>query len=152
MKEKKNILGLINIIISSFIVAGLIILIAINVNNNDSNVTMTGHFVNRLKEENIANLEHSVKLIAKKPIVQEIRINLRSDLKCSENSKVDVEIKGVDASGCGVATYMVSIHALSDFGETVAEVVRDCANYCDFGPKIVKMYFTDTGYAVPIKG
>ena len=120
--------------------------------NNEENVTITGHFVNRLREENLANLEHGVKLISMKPIVQNVQISVRSDLKCSENSKVEVEIRGNDASGACVASYMVSIHALPEFGKTVAEVIRECANYCDLGPKSINMYFTDTGYAVPLKG
>lgn len=111
----------------------------------------TGYFATRLRNENITNVEHGVKMIAQKPIVHTIQICLRSDLKCTENSKVDVEIKGVDASGACVATYMIQIHALPDFGNTVAEVIRDCANYCDFGPKVTQFYFTDTGYAAPLK-
>ena len=114
--------------------------------------TITGHFIGRLKEENLVALEHGVKMISQKPMVQTVIISLRSDLNCAENSKVDVEIKGVDGSGSCVATYMISIHALPDFGKTVAEVIRDCANYCDLGSKSVRLYFTDTGYSVPLKG
>lgn len=125
---------------------------AITTNDDNSSIPITGSFVNRLREENITNLDHSVKLISQKPIVRDIQISLRSDLKCDENSKVDVEIKGNDASGACVATYMCQIHALPEFGTTVAEVVRECANYCDLGPKAVKMYFTDSGYSVPLKG
>ena len=111
-----------------------------------------GYFIDRLRNENITNIEHGVKMLAQKPIVQTIQICLRSDLKCSENSKVDVEFKGVDASGACVATYMVSVHALPEFGDTVAEVIRECANYCDFGAKATQFYFTDSGYSVPLKG
>lgn len=125
---------------------------SMNDKKETDNTTVTGHFVNRLREENLANLEHAIKLIAQKPFVQTVQISLRSDLKCNENSKVDVEIKGTDASGACVATNMIAIHALPEFGATVAEVIRDCANYCDLGPKAVKIYFTDTGYAVPLKG
>ena len=113
--------------------------------------TDTGYFISRLKDENIASLGHGIKLIAQKPMVREIVIKLASDLKCSENSNVDIEITGTDGSGSTVATYMITIHALPEFGETVAEVIRECANYCDLGPKVLKMYFTDAGYAVPLK-
>jgi len=125
---------------------------SINSSNKEENKTVTGHFITRLKEENLANLEHGIQILAKKPMVQEIKVSVRSDLKCSENSKVDIELKGVDASGSPVAVYMISIHALEEFGATVAEVIRDCANYCNLGNKPVKMYFTDSGYAVPLKG
>ena len=119
---------------------------------SSKDIPVTGHFVNRLREENLANLEHCVKLIAAKPMVQLIQIAIRSDLKCDDNSKVDIEVRGNDASGACVATHTVSIHALREFGQTVADVIRECANYCDFGPKAVKMYFTDSGYEAPLKG
>lgn len=125
---------------------------AMSNDNTQQNVTVTGHFVNRLREENMANLDHCVKLISNKPMVQNVVISLRSDIKCAENSKVEVEIRGNDASGACVATHMITIHALPEFGQTVAEVIRECANYCDLGPKAVKMYFTDSGYTVPLKG
>lgn len=119
---------------------------------SESNIPVTGHFVNRLRDENMANLEHAVKLIATKPMVQTIQIALSDDLKCTENAKVEIEIRGNAASGACVATNTITIHALSDFGQTVVDIVRDCANYCDFGPKAVKMYFTNKGYEVPLKG
>ena len=118
----------------------------------EETTTMTDSFTNRLKEENLANLEYGIKLLSRKPMVQELQIAVRSDMNTSENAKVEVEIKGMDAGGSCVATYMVSMHTLKEFGATVAEVIRDTANYLDLGPKPVKMYFTDSGYAVPLKG
>ena len=128
-----------------------VVLESMDAKNENPNITVTGHFVNRLREENMVNLEHGIKLLAKKPLVQEVQVCLRSDLKCSENSKVQVELKGNDASGACVSVNMITIHALPEFGATVAEVIRECANYTDFGPKMVRVYFTDSGYCVPLK-
>lgn len=127
-------------------------LTTINTTKSSDDKSISGHFTNRLKEENLSSLEHGISLLSKKPIVREIRIYLRSDLKCGDKSKVDVELRGLDSSGGTVAIYNISIHALNEFGETVAEVIRDCANYCDLGAKPVSMYFTDSGYVVPVKG
>ena len=111
-----------------------------------------GHFLARYKDENLTNIEHGVNIIAKKPLVQEVFINVKSDIKCAEKCKVNVELKGMDASNKPIAEYTVEIHALPEFGETLVDVIKDSANYCDFGPKPVKLYFTDKGYSIPAKG
>ena len=125
---------------------------------NNMNVTTPGELVNpgyfiaRYKNENLTNLEHGVKLVAQKPLVQEVLINVKSDINCTEKRKVNIELKGMDASSKPVAFYTIEIHAIPEFGRTLVDVIKDSANYCDFGPKPVKIHFTDKGYSIPAKG
>ena len=116
---------------------------------SDTNI-ITSYFVGRMKDENISALEHAVNIISRKPIVDSIKINLRSDKKCENGSTVALEACGLDATGRCVSTYMMNINSIPDLGKTVAEVVTECVSYCNLGNKPVQMYFTDKGYGVKL--
>lgn len=113
--------------------------------------SITSYFIGRLKEENISALEHAINIISRKPIVNSVKINLRSDMKCENGSVVALEACGFDAAGKRVSTYMMNINASPELGDTVAEIVTECASYCDLGKKPVQVYYNDTGYGVNLK-
>ena len=119
---------------------------------NESDIKpITSYYVGRMKEDNITALEHAITIISRKPIVESIKINLRSDMKCENGSNVALEAYGFDAMGKRVCNYMFNINAVPDLGNTIADVVTECASYCNIGNKPVQMYFSDTGCSVPLK-
>ena len=112
----------------------------------------TGYFINRLREANLANLEHGVKLMSKRPDVTEVHVLVESCKECVDGLSLPISLKGMAENGRCVGDFTVQINALPDFGKTVVDVVREAANYCDFGSKTVKLYFTDKGYCDRLKG
>lgn len=109
-------------------------------------------FEMRLHEENRCNLMTAVNRLIAKPMVREVRIEVNSADRCSENANIQVAFIGVDASGMKVNYDYQTFHAVSITGnnvETVAELIKQSAEGCDFS-KPVLIYFIDKGYTVPL--
>lgn len=109
-------------------------------------------FEMRMYEENRCNLMTAVNRLIAKPMVREVRIEVNSADRCSENANIEVVFIGVDASGMKVNYDYQTFHAVSVTGnnvETVAELIKQSAEGCDFS-KPVLIYFIDKGYTVPL--
>ncbi len=121
--------------------------------NDDKKVTLPtdhGFFTTRLKNENISNLEHMINLIGNKPIVREIIINVNSNIDCTNNTDINLEITGLGINSQPVATSMIRMHVSPEFGNCIAEIIKDTFNYGKIGDKPVYIYFIDKGYKVPL--
>lgn len=86
------------------------------------------------------------------PAVDHIQIDVDSKEKIGNAGTAYVQVYGMNAANIKVASSSVVLEIVPEFGSTLAEVIRNIANYCDFGTKIVYLYFTDSGYRVPVKG
>lgn len=114
--------------------------------------TQRSAFETRLHEKNRCNLMTAVNRLIAKPMVREVRIEVNSADRCSENANIEVAFIGLDASGMKVNYDYQTLHAVSITGnnvETVAELVKQSAEGCDFS-KPVLIYFVDKGYTVPL--
>lgn len=106
-------------------------------------------FVTRIKETNIAEIDHVIKIMNKKPLVRSIEFRIPSEKK--SGGKECITVFGKDDAGNSLASYMINIDANTDFGDTVVQCVKECAQYADLGNKPVYIYFTDSCYSVPLK-
>lgn len=113
---------------------------------------ITSAFASRQKEANICALEVAVKRLARDPAVDHIQIDVDSKEKIGNAGTAYVQVYGMNAANIKVTSSSVVLEIVPEFGSTLAEVIRNIANYCDFGTKIVYLYFTDSGYRVPVKG
>ena len=110
-------------------------------------------FSSRLKQDNIIAMEHAVHLLSQKPMTNSVRICVKStDKTGADNESIELAAEAMNAANVPVARYNFKFNTPSFLGESVAAALMECATYCDFSrDKQVDVYYTDSGYKVPIQ-
>lgn len=104
----------------------------------------------RAKNANLVAMEHAIKLLSRKPLVKKIQIVMESSAKTREGMDISLEARGLADNDQILDLNTFKMAAYPEFGDTVAEVVQECATYINMGVKPVSMYFTDSGYATQL--
>lgn len=107
--------------------------------------------LNRYHEENLAALEHAIKLITNRPNVYSARIAVESYKPNKEVTSKFVTIDGYDRNNNKVCDYGFNINAHSTFGSTLGEIIMESASYTDIGNKPVYINYINEGYMLPLK-
>lgn len=105
-------------------------------------------WIARAKNDNLVAMEHALKLLTMKPMVKNIRICMESSKQTEDGLRVTLEAQGLGNDGQIVNLQTFSVAAYPEFGDTIPEVVQECAQYIQLGMKPVDMYYKDSGYAV----
>ena len=108
---------------------------------------------NRLREENIAGLGHSIKVLSRRPNVNSISICVESNAHMGADNEFQIlRAVGFDTAGKEACDHHFRFNTASFMGDSIAEAVQECATLCDLqiGHKPVNLYFIDQGYSVPL--
>lgn len=105
---------------------------------------------NRVREENIAVLDRACRTMTRNPSVKKVQFVVASDLKDSTQDS-NILIIGVDENGAEVSRYYILIAMVPAFGNVITEL-RTAASYSKWEDckEISEIYFSDTGYSVPL--
>ena len=107
----------------------------------------------RMREENIANLNYAIKALSRRPAVESVQICLDSRTPMGDDrSMINIDARGLDASGHVVATHGFDFHNAKFMGESIGEAVLECAQFCSFktAPKATSINYIDGNYTVPV--
>ena len=107
--------------------------------------------LNRYHEENLAALEHAIKLITNRPNVYSARIAVESYKPNKDVTSKFVTIDGYDRNNNKVCDYGFNINAHSTFGSTLGEIIMESASYTDIGNKPIYINYINEGYMLPLK-
>ena len=107
--------------------------------------------LNRYHEENLAALEHAIKLITNRPNVYSARIAVESYKPNKDVTSKFVTIDGYDRNNNKVCDYGFNINAHSTFGSTLGEIIMESAAYTDIGNKPIYINYINEGYMLPLK-
>ena len=106
--------------------------------------------LNRYHEENLAALEHAIKLVTNRPNVYSAKIAVESYKPNKEVTSKFVTINGYDRSNNKVCDYGFNINAHSAFGSTLGEIIMESASYTDIGKKPIYINYINEGYMLPL--
>lgn len=107
----------------------------------------------RIRENNIAALEHAIKVISRKNDVATVNICVESDTHMGDdNESVTLRAAGLNRMGKPATEHFFEFSTPKFLGDNIADALRECAGYCDLkvGHKPVNIYFNDQGYSVPL--
>ena len=107
----------------------------------------------RIREDNIAALEHAIRLLTRRVDVDSVNICIESTTQMGEdNDSVTLKATGLDRRGTPTMEHFFEFNTAKFLGDNLADALRDCAGYCDIkvGHKPLNIYFADQGYAVPL--
>jgi hypothetical protein len=107
----------------------------------------------RIREDNIAALEHAIRLLTRRVDVDSVNICIESTTQMGEdNNSVMLKATGLDRRGTPTMEHFFEFNTAKFLGDNLADALRDCAGYCDIkvGHKPLNIYFADQGYAVPL--
>lgn len=107
----------------------------------------------RIREDNIAALEHAIKLLSRRVDVNSVNICVESDTHMgNDNESITLRATGLDRRGTPATEHFFNFTPAKFLGDNIADALRECASYCDIkvGHKPVSIYFADQGYSVPL--
>ena len=108
----------------------------------------------RLKEENIVNLDHAMRVLGRRPAVESIQLWIDSETPMGDDrSSVDIVAKGFEANGTQAYETAFTFNTPSFLGHSIMEAVQECMQYCDFQSKVkqpISFYFTNERYSTPL--
>lgn len=123
-----------------------------DIDTSNTEMPITSELAARAKSNNIATLEYNVNQMSKHPTVFSVRIPINSSEEINESGTAIITLQGMTNNDIVIRENSINLEILPEFGNTLAEVIRNIANYCSFENKGVYIYYTDSGYTVPIKG
>ena len=107
----------------------------------------------RIRESNITNLEHSIKVVCRRPDVVRARVCVDSTTPMGDdNSSVTVKVVGLNALQAEVCQDFFQFCTAEFLGENIAAAMHETAGAINFqlGHKPVELWFIDQGYGVPL--
>ncbi len=107
----------------------------------------------RIREDNIAALEHAIKLLSRRVDVNSVNICVESDTHMgNDNESITLRATGLDRRGTPATEHFFNFTPAKFLGDNIADALRECAGYCDIkvGHKPINIYFADQGYSVPL--
>ena len=107
----------------------------------------------RIREDNIAALEHAIKLLSRRVDVNSVNICVESDTHMgNDNESITLRATGLDRRGTPATEHFFNFTPAKFLGDNIADALRECAGYCDIkvGHKPISIYFADQGYSVPL--
>jgi hypothetical protein len=107
----------------------------------------------RIRESNITNLEHSIKVVCRRPDVVSANVCVDSTTPMGDDSSsVTVKVVGLNALHTEVCQDFFQFCTAEFLGENIAAAMHEAAGAIGFpvGHKPVNLWFVDQGYGVPL--
>ena len=107
----------------------------------------------RIRDDNIAALEHAIRLLSRRVDVNSVNICVESNTRMGEdNRSVTLRAVGLDRRSTPASEHFFEFNTAKFLGDNIADALRECASYCDIksGHKPINIYFADQSYSVPL--